>query len=91
MNYRNYDTSQKKPRDVRLYQSLSKFYTDLKTNISSDIEEKLGKGKVKWIHWRSQTTGFVVKLKDSNNSTLRNIFSFEDYEREFSKALQTPA
>jgi len=87
MKYKNFDLTQKKPRDVRLYQSLSKFYTDLKANISSDLEDKLGKGKVKWIHWRSQTTGFVVRLKDSNNSTLRNIFCFEDYERELSNSL----
>ena len=85
MKYRNYDTSKKQSRDVRLYQSLSKFYSNLKDQISSVLESKLGKDKVKWIHWRSQSTGFVVRLKDPDNTTFKNISCLQDFEREFSK------
>ena len=76
-NYSNFDKSRGKSRDVRLYQSLSKFYTDLKSSLSSEIESKLGKNKLKWIHWRSQSTGFVVKLKDDR--TFKKIFCLNDF------------
>jgi hypothetical protein len=66
--YTNFDKKTNKSRDVRLYQSLSKFYSDLKTKISNHLETELGKNKVKWIHWRSQSAGFVVKLKDDSTS-----------------------
>jgi RNase H-fold protein (predicted Holliday junction resolvase) len=85
MKYSNFDTTKKQSRDVRLYQSLSKFYSNLTGQISSKLETKLGKGKVKWIHWRSQSTGFVVRLKNSENTTFKNIFCLQDFEREFSK------
>ncbi len=81
-NYYNFDRTKKKSRDVRLYQSLTKYYSDLKSKISSVIKAKLGDKKVKWIHWRSQSMGLVVKLKD--NTTFKHIFSFEDFDNQFS-------
>ena len=82
-NYSNFDSSANKPRDVRLYQSLTKYYSDLKTKISGEVESKLGKNKVRWIHWRSQSAGLVVKLKDSNQTVIKSIFCIDDFKSQF--------
>ena len=81
--FSNFDSSADKPRDVRLYQSLTKFYSDLKTQISGHVESSLGKNKVRWIHWRSQSAGLVVKLKDGNQTVIKSIFCFDDFKRQF--------
>lgn len=82
-NFSNFDSSANKPRDVRLYQSLTKFYSDLKNQISGEVESRLGKNKVRWIHWRSQSAGLVVKLKDSNQTVIKSIFCIDDFKRQF--------
>lgn len=83
--FSNFDTRQKKSKPVRLYQSLSFFYTQLKQRISAAVEAKFpgkdNKEGMRWIHWRSQSSGFVLKFKDGK--MLRGVFTYEDFESKF--------
>lgn len=71
--YRNFDHENKRPREVKVYQSLSKHYSDVRTSIvdffqteSCDVVAKYGLdncgGKLKWCTYQSPTSGFAVKL-----------------------------
>jgi len=70
--YRNYDVSQGKRRDTRVYQSLTSHYSALRScmyeffnnNNSNSHEIKNVNLKVKWITYQSPTAGFAVKLDD---------------------------
>ena len=73
--YRNYDVSQGKRRDTRVYQSLTSHYSALRScmyeffNNKNDLnansnEIKNVNLKVKWITYQSPTAGFAVKLDD---------------------------
>ena len=73
--YRNYDTSQGKPRDVKVYQSLTPHYSTLRNTMFEFLNSKPEDGKdfggitnnkdlkPKWITYQSPTSGFAVKLK----------------------------
>lgn len=87
-SYTNYNKAAKKPRSIKLYQSLSKFYVDLKHKVSKDLKEKYGDGSVRWIHWRSASAGLVCKLADTDNRKnkyIKNIHCYEDYQAELVK------
>ena len=62
--YKNYDKANNKPRPVRVYQSLSPYYTNLKKEINTVCNAK--KLSISWIHYRSPTCGLAIKMKDSN-------------------------
>ena len=76
--YPNFDKRANKPKQVRIYQSLSKNFTTLKYNISEYCKNDL-KRPVKYIRWRSQSSGLVVKFADKDTNVLKKIFCFEDF------------
>ena len=72
--YKNYDVSQGKPRDVKVYQSLTSHYTTVRGTMYDFLNSKPEDGKdfgkivnnglkVKWITYQSPTSGFAVKLQ----------------------------
>ena len=72
--YKNYDVSQGKRRDTRVYQSLTSHYSALRSCMyeffnnknddnATDIKNHVNL-KVKWITYQSPTAGFAVKLDD---------------------------
>lgn len=71
--YKNYN-SDRKPKQVRVYQSLTPYYKTLKDNITKYLEGL--KVDVKWIHWRSATAGMVVKL--DGGRLLTKLFCLND-------------
>ena len=79
--YSNYDTTAKKSKPVRLYQSLSPHFKALKSQISSELKEMLksrnSKSTVRWIHWRP--AGLCCKLSD--NTLIKGILSIEDFHK----------
>ncbi len=71
--YKNFDSAAKKPREQKVYQSLSRHYASVRNymfeffNAKSD-ERKFGPihnpgMKVKWITYQSPTAGFAFKLE----------------------------
>ena len=82
-------------RDVKVYQSLSKHYSDLRREImnffnpNTDSEKVYGlssRGKlVKWVTYVSPSAGFAVKLKAPGDEYIKNIHTFGDFCNEFSK------
>ena len=90
--YRNYDSAANKPRDVKLYQSLTPHYSDLRLTIykflnsePSDTENNLigticNRGlKPKWVTYQSPTSGFAVKL--ASGEYFNGIHVWSDFER----------
>ena len=64
-----------KPRNIRVYQSLTEYYKALKDVINT----KCGTTHpIRWIHWRSPTCGLAVKLK--NGRLLTKIHCVSDFE-----------
>ena len=72
--YKNFDSENRKPRDVRVYQSLSEHYTTVRKSIldffNSDKNSNKDYGpifnpglKVKWVTYQSPTAGFAIKLQ----------------------------
>ena len=73
--YKNFHPN-RKPKQVRVYQSMTPYYKLLKNNIT-DYFKRL-QVKVKWVHWRSSTAGMCVKL--DNGKLLSKLFCFADVE-----------
>ena len=91
-SYRNFDTVLKRPRPVRVYQSLSPHYSELRSNIvkffnDEDTTELYGISnagkKLKWATYQSPTAGIVIKLK--SDEYLKNIHTFPDFILAFKK------
>ena len=92
--YRNWDVVAKKPRAVRVYQSLSKHYSDLRLDImkffnpAEDSVANFGVSSqhqlVKWVTYVSPSAGFAVKLR--SEIYFRNVHTFNDFLREFHEA-----
>ena len=71
--YKNYDSEKRKPRDVKVYQSLSEHYVTVRKYIvdffNSDSDERKFRPiynpnlKVKWVTYQSPTSGFAIKLQ----------------------------
>lgn len=77
-SYKNYINGKAKP--VRVYQSLTQTYKELKSSISdycSKVQVELA-----WIHWRSASAGLVVKVK-SSGKLINRIFCYEDFLNQF--------
>ena len=77
-NYKNYDQSNRTPKKVRVYQSLTPYYSLLKSRITENARGFGDPAKeVKWVHWRSPSSGLAVKLKDE--SFYQGIHSMDDF------------
>ena len=71
--YKNFDSENRKARDVRVYQLLSEHYTSVRKSIldffnsdknSKDYGRIYNPGlKVKWVTYQSPTAGFAIKLQ----------------------------
>ena len=63
-NYKNFDRAQSKKRKVRVFQSLSPYYKEVKDLVNEYCSTN-GLA-IACVHWRSASCGLVIKLKDSN-------------------------
>ena len=88
--YRNYDSAKNAVRDVRIYQSLSKHYSDLRSTIldlfkCDPADEKHGLlncgMQLKWCTYQSPTSGFAIKL--SNGDYFNKIHVWYDFVKQF--------
>ncbi len=71
--YKNFDSTNKRPRDVKVYQSLSHHYSTLRRTMfnffnakpdNTDFGPIVNNGlKVKWVTYQSPTSGFAFKLE----------------------------
>ena len=71
--FKNYDSVKRKPRDVRVYQSLSEHYVSVRKSILSFFNSDSSNHefrpivnpdlKVKWVTYQSPTSGFAIKLQ----------------------------
>ena len=91
-SYRNFDPVAKKPRDVKVYQSLTQHYSDLRVSIykflNSDPSspESSANGKIcnvaglkpKWVTYQSPTSGFAIKL--ASGEYFNNVHVWGDFE-----------
>ena len=90
--YSNYDSAKKAARDVRVYQSLSRHYSDLRSTIvefcngnESEVLQKFGMRNcgvgLKWCTYQSPTAGFAIKLKD--DTYFNKVHGWHDFARIF--------
>lgn len=88
--YRNFDVAQNKPRDVKLYQSLTPHYSDLRKSMYEFLNSKPTDNKSfgcimnvdlkpKWVTYQSPTSGFAVKL--SSGEYFNGIHSWDDFAK----------
>jgi len=89
--YRNFDTSSSAPRPVKIYQSLTQHYADLRSGIfkflkSDKNDETYINGpicnaglKPKWVTYQSPTSGFAVKL--ATGEYFNGIHVWRDFEK----------
>ena len=87
--YRNYDQCLKKPREVRVYQSLTSHYSSVRNSIveffksGPDCEnygDVFNHGlKLKWATYQSPTSGFAVKLDSAVGEYMNGIHLFQDF------------
>ena len=88
--YRNYDSVKRTPRDIKIYQSLSKHYADLRSTIvdlfkceTNDVKHGiLNCGMtLKWCTYQSPSSGFAVKF--SNGDYFNKIHVWYDFVKQF--------
>ena len=81
--YNNYDRVNKRCREVTISQSLNYHFRSLK----KAINEHIGSVNIRYIHFRSSSSGIVVQLqKDrviSGEVMFRKIFCLEDFVTQF--------
>ena len=97
--YRNFDTAAMKPRDVKVYQSLSHHYSELRSSIvkffnpQSDSTQDFGIARMdkllKWVTYQSPSAGFVMKLK--SDEYFKGIHVWEDFTEQFTRAVGQPS
>ena len=85
--YRNFDSTKDAPRAVKVFQSLSYHYSELRRSIAKffnddNASENLGK-KLKWATYQSPSAGIAVKL--SSDEYFKNIHVFDDFLEQFAK------
>ena len=96
--YKNFDLVANKPRDVKVYQSLSPHYSELRISITKFFDPKSeGAGEfglsrmdklLKWVTYQSPTSGFVMKLK--TGEYFKGIHVWEDFASQFSRTVGQP-
>ncbi len=84
-NYKNYDEAAKQPRKVKLYQSLSPHYAQLRRSIikffdTANVGENFGK-ELQWVTYQSPTAGLAVKLK--SKEYFRDVHVVDDFVLQF--------
>ena len=91
-NYRNFDQAASAPRQVKVYQSLTQHYADLRSGIfkflkSDENDESYVSGpirnvglKPKWVTYQSPTSGFAVKL--ASGEYFNGIHVWQDFVRQ---------
>jgi hypothetical protein len=83
--YKNYDSVKKKPRDVKVFQSLSPHYAAVRRKIVQFFDKANsatnGGKELKWVTYQSPTAGLVVKLK--SDEYLRDIHILDDFIEKF--------
>jgi hypothetical protein len=86
--YKNYDSVEGKSRDVKIYQSLTTHYSQLRGSMLDFFNSKPGEGKgfgriknselkAKWITYQSPSSGFAVKLE--NGDYFNRIHVWQDF------------
>ena len=64
-NYKNFDSTKRVPKKIRVYQSTTPYYSNLKKEVSKFLTEEADiRREIQWVHWRSPTCGIAVKCKD---------------------------
>ena len=80
-NYKNFDRAQDRKRKVRVYQSLSPYYKEIKDLINEHCSTN---GiAIAWAHWRSASCGLAIKLKDSNK-VITKVHCLSDFKNQLS-------
>lgn len=84
-SYKNYDSAKSKPRDVKVYQSLTPHYSTVRKSIydffnsesdSTEFGYVCNRGlKVKWVTYQSPTSGFAIKLQSGEYFNGIHLFS----------------
>ena len=78
-DYQNYDRANNRRREVTISQSLNYHFRSLKKAINDHI----GSGNIRYIHYRSSSAGLVVQLKKdrviSGDIMFRKIFCLDDF------------
>ena len=86
-DYSNYDKVKKQRREVTISQSLNYHFRSLKKAINDHI----GSVNIRYIHFRSSSSGIVVQLKRervaSGEVMFRKIFCLEDFVTQFEAAV----
>ena len=80
-NYKNFDRAQDKKRKVRVYQSLSPYYKEIKDLINEYCSTR--HMAIAWAHWRSASCGLAIKLKDSNR-VITKVHCLDDFTAQLS-------
>ena len=63
--YKNFDRQKNQPKKIRVFQSITPYYSNLKRDISTYFKEDETVNKeILWVHWRSPSCGMAVKCKD---------------------------
>jgi translation initiation factor 1 (eIF-1/SUI1) len=79
--YKNFDHTKKKPRDVKVFQSLSPHYAALRRKIVGFFDTSNSAGnynkELKWVTYQSPTAGLVVKL--NSDEYMRDIHIWDDF------------
>ena len=97
--YKNFDVAKQQPRQVKVYQSLTPHYSELRNTIvnffasDADPVTKFGisnhNKQLKWAVYQSPSAGIVVKLR--SNEYMRDIHVWDDFISEFGKCLKPQA
>ena len=87
--YKNYDAANKKPRQTRVYQSLSSHYSDLRRAMYTFFGSKPDSRdfgdirntnlNVKWITYQSPSSGFAFKTQSGDY--FNGIHTFSDFAK----------
>ena len=95
--YKNYDSENHKPRDVKCYQSLSEHYVSVRKSIfdffnsnadSREFQPIYNPGlKVKWVTYQSPTSGFAIKLQ--SGEYFKGVHIWKDFVDKLCEAVPT--
>ena len=92
-SYKNFDPVARKPRNVKVFQSLSPHYGQLRRSItdffnnSNNTQYNHGK-ELKWVTYQSPTSGLCVKLK--TDEYFKDIHIVDDFYLKFGEVCRKP-
>ena len=84
--YKNFDHTNSKPRECRVYNALSPHYDELRKNIvqffrPDPSDPTVIKYKLKWVTYQSPTAGLAIKLQ--SGEYFRDVHVWDDFMRGF--------